>query len=114
LSLRGQRIVKQRFAELTGIGYKNAYLFMLKTTNMIYADLTKTHNWAEWTAPSVSPSQTKANDINSNDRPQMQNENEIGRSLFPSIHGLRILLSFDYLHQSHAVKISLGCFWVDT
>ena len=45
----------------------------------------------------------------------MQNdtEDEIGRSLFPFnfIHGLRILISFDYLHQSHAVKISLGCFW---
>ena len=73
--------------------------------------MTKTHNWVEWTAPSVSLSQTKVNDINLNDRPQMQNdtENEIGRSLFPFIHGLRILISFDYLHQSHAVKISLGC-----
>ena len=81
-----------------------------------YIYLTKTHNWVEWTAPSVSLSQTKVNDINLNDRPQMQNdtENEIGRSLFPFIHGLRILISFDYLHQSHAVKISLGCFWVDT
>ena len=70
--------------------------------------LTKTHNWVEWTAPSVSLLQTKVNDINLNDRPQMQNdtENEIGRSLFPFIHGLRILISFDYLHQSHAVKIS--------
>ena len=70
--------------------------------------LTKTHNWVEWTAPSVSLLQTKINDINLNDRPQMQNdtENEIGRSLFPFIHGLRILISFDYLHQSHAVKIS--------
>ena len=79
-------------------------------------NLTKTHNWVEWTAPSVSLSQTKVNDINLNDRPQMQNdtENEIGRSLFPFIHGLRILFSFDYLHQSNAVKISLGCFWVDT
>ena len=78
--------------------------------------LTKTHNWVEWTAPSVSLSQTKVNDINLNDRPQMQNdtENEIGRSLFPFIHGLRILISYDYLHQSHAVKVSLGCFWVDT
>ena len=53
-------------------------------------NLTKTHNWVEWTAPSVSLSQTKVNDINLNDRPQMQNdtENEIGRSLFPFIHGL--------------------------
>ena len=78
--------------------------------------LTKTHNWVEWTAPSVSLSQTKINDINLNDRPQMQNdiENEIGRSLFPFIHGLRILISFVYLHQSHGVKISLGCLWVDT
>ena len=52
--------------------------------------LTKTHNWVEWTAASVSLSQTKVNDINLNDRPQMQNdtENEIGRSLFPFIHGL--------------------------
>jgi len=45
LSLRGQRIVKQRFAELTGIGYKNAYLFMLKTTNMIYADVKNIMNY---------------------------------------------------------------------
>ena len=68
-----------------------------------YIILSKTHNWVEWTAPSVSLSQTKVNDINLNDRPRMQNdiENEIGRSLFPFIHGLRILISFDYLHQSH-------------
>ena len=71
--------------------------------------LTKTHNWVEWTAPSVSLLQTKVNDINLNDRPQMQNdtENEIGRSLFPFIHGLRILISFDYLHQSHRYLV----FW---
>ena len=54
--------------------------------------LTKTHNWVEWTAASVSLFQTKGNDINLNDRNQnqMQNdtENEIGRSLFPFIHGL--------------------------
>ena len=39
----------------------------------------------------------------------MQNdtENEIGRSLFPFIHGLRILISFDYLHQSHRYLV----FW---
>ena len=38
-----------------------------------------------WTAASVSLSQTKGDDINLNDRNQMQNdaENEIGRSLFP-------------------------------
>ena len=61
-------------------------------------NLTKTHNWVEWTAPTVSLLQTKVNDINLNDRPQIQNdtENEIGRSLFPFIHGLRILISFDY------------------
>ena len=80
--------------------------------------MTKTHNWVEWTAASVSLSQTKVNDINLNDRPQMQNdtENEIGRLLFPLIHGLRIviLIIFDYLHQSHAVKIFLGRFRVDT
>ena len=48
----------------------------------------QTHNWVEWTAPSVYLSQTKVNDINLNDRPQMQNdtENEIGRSLFPFIY----------------------------
>ena len=42
-------------------------------------------SWVEWTAASVSLSQTKRNDINLNDRNQMQNdtENEIGRSLFP-------------------------------
>ena len=42
-------------------------------------------------------SQIKVNDINLNDRNQMQNdtENEIGRSLFPFIHGLRIVISFD-------------------
>ena len=36
----------------------------------------------------VSLSQTKRNDINVNDRPQMQNdtENEIGRSLFSLIY----------------------------
>ena len=76
-------------------------------------NLTKTHNWVEWTAPSISLSQTKVNDINLNDRPQMQNntENEIGRSLFTFIHGLmRIVISFAYSHQSHALKISLGCF----
>ena len=50
--------------------------------------MTKTHNWVEWTAPSVSLSQTKVYDIILNDRPQMQNdtENEIGRSLFPFIY----------------------------
>ena len=36
--------------------------------------MTKTHNWVEWTAPSVYLSQTKVNDINLNDRPQMQND----------------------------------------
>ena len=52
--------------------------------------LTKTHNWVEWTAASVSFSQTKVNDINLNYCPQMQNdtENEIGRSLFPFIEGV--------------------------
>ena len=40
-------------------------------------NLTKTHNWVEWTAPSISLSQTKVNDINLNDRPQMQNDTEI-------------------------------------
>ena len=47
--------------------------------------------------------QVPASDINLNDRPQMQNdtENEIGRSLFPFIHGLRILISFDYLYINH-------------
>ena len=42
-------------------------------------------SWVKWTAASVSLSQTKRNDINLNDRNQMQNdtENEIGRSLFP-------------------------------
>ena len=71
--------------------------------DLIYSYLTKTHNWVEWTAPSVSLLQTKVNDINLNDRPQMQNdtENEIGRSLFPFIHGLRILISFDYLYINH-------------
>ena len=64
----------------------------------------------------VSLSQTKWNDIDLNNRLQIQNDtdNEIGHSLFPFIHGLWILLSFDYLHQSHAVKISLSCFRVDT
>ena len=54
----------------------------------VYVDWTKTQNWVEWTAPSVSLSQTKVNDINLNDCPQMQNdtENEIGRSLFPFIY----------------------------
>ena len=57
-------------------------------------NLTKTHNWVEWTAPSVSLSQTKVNDINLNDRPRMQNdtENEIGRSLFPRGMGAHILI----------------------
>ena len=45
----------------------------------------------EWTAASVSLSQTKGDDIiiDVNNRPQMQNdtENKIGRSLFPFIHG---------------------------
>ena len=56
-------------------------------------NLTKTHNWVEWTAASVSFSQTKGNNISLNDSLQMQNdtENEIGRSLFPFIHGLRIV-----------------------
>ena len=42
-------------------------------------------SWVEWTAASVSLSQTIRNDINLNDCNQMQNdtENEIGRSLFP-------------------------------
>ena len=59
--------------------------------------LTKTHNWVEWTAASISLSQTKSNDINLYDRNQMQNntENEIGRSLFPFIHGVRIVIGFD-------------------
>ena len=41
--------------------------------------------WVEWTVASVSLSQTKGDDINLNDRNQMQNdtENRIGRSLFP-------------------------------
>ena len=45
-------------------------------------------SWVEWTAASVSLSQTKGNDINLIDRFQMQNdtENEIGRSLFPFIY----------------------------
>ena len=93
----------------------------MKPPECIITYLTKTHNWVEWTAPSVSLSQTKVNDINLNDRPQMQNdtENEIGRSLFPLIHGLPLrivilIISFDYLHQSHAVKIFLGRFRVDT
>ena len=72
----------------------------------------------ELSVASVFLSKIKGNDINLNDRPQMQNdtENEIGRSLFPLIHGLRIviLISLDYLHQSHAVKIFLGRFRVDT
>ena len=43
---------------------------------------------------------TKGNDINLNDRNQMQNdtENEIGRSLFPFIHGLRIVIGFYLQH----------------
>ena len=54
------------------------------TIKNLYMNLTKTLNRVEWTAPSVSLSQTKVNDVNLNDRPQMQNdtENEIGRSLF--------------------------------
>ena len=50
--------------------------------------MTKTHNWVEWTAACISLSQTKGNDINLNDRNQMQNdtENEIGRSLFPFMY----------------------------
>ena len=57
-----------------------------------YTIFDQNQNWVEWTTPSVSLSQTKVNDINLNDRPQMQNdtENEIGRSVFPFIHGLRI------------------------
>ena len=60
--------------------------------------LTKTHNWVDWTAPSVSLSQTKVNDINLNDRPQMQNdtENEIGRSLFPKRATDFILVSVSF------------------
>ena len=59
-------------------------------------NLTNTHNygyWVEWTAASVSLSQTKVNNINLNDRLQMQNDskNETGRPLFPFIHGLRIV-----------------------
>ena len=75
----------------------------LRSYFFVVLNLTKTHNWVEWTAPSVSLLQTKVNDINLNDRPQMQNdtENEIGRSLFRFIHGVRILTSFDYLHQSY-------------
>ena len=62
-----------------------------------YIYLTKTHNWVEWTAASITLSQTKGNDINLNDRNQMQNdtENEIGRSLFQFIHGVRIVIGFD-------------------
>ena len=33
--------------------------------------MTKTHNWVEWTAASVSLSQTIRNDINFNYRPQL-------------------------------------------
>ena len=73
-------------------------------------------SWVEWTAASVSLSQTKGNDINLIDRFQMQNdsENEIGRSLFPFIHGLRVVIGIDKLHRSYAVIISLGCVRVDT
>ena len=64
--------------------------YIAKLAKFTINNLTKTHNWVEWTAPSVSLSQTKVYDIILNDRPQMQNdtENEIGRSLFPFIHGL--------------------------
>ena len=56
---------------------------------------------------SVSLSQTKRKDINLNDRPQMQNDtkNEIDRSLSPFI-----VISFDYLHQSHAVTRNAAAF----
>ena len=51
---------------------------------------TKTHIWGEWTVSSVSLSQTNGNYINLKNRSQMQNdpEIEIGRSLFPFIHGI--------------------------
>ena len=53
---------------------------------------TKTHNWVEWTAASISLSQTKGNNINLNDRYQMQNDTEIGigRSLFLLIHSYEL------------------------
>ena len=57
------------------------------SSEFIPCNLTKTHNWVEWTAPIVSLSQTKVNDINLNDRPQMQNDtdNEIGRWVVVSV-----------------------------
>ena len=47
--------------------------------NLTY-NFIKTHNWVEWTAASISLCQTKGNEINLNDRYQMENdtENEIG------------------------------------
>ena len=47
-------------------------------------------SWVQLTAAGV----TKGNDINLNNRNHMQNykENKIGRSLFPFIHGLRIVI----------------------
>ena len=53
-----------------------------------YYYYSKTYNWVEWTVASVSLSQTKGNNIDSNNRVQMQNdtESEIGRSLFTFIY----------------------------
>ena len=54
---------------------------------------TRTHNWVEWSAASISISQTKGNDINLNDRNHMQNdtENKIGPLPFPFIYDCKRL-----------------------
>ena len=54
---------------------------------------------------SLSLSQTRGNDINLNNRPQMRivTENKIVRSLFPFIHGLQIVIKF------RLIKSMTGC-----
>ena len=74
--------------------YRTYLSYGLYRTHLTPGTIRISPHRVEWTAASVSLSQTKSNDINLNDRNQMQNdtENEIGRSLFPLIYNSNIRL----------------------
>ena len=54
---------KRFFNKLSPVGFLELYIYI-----HISIYFTKTHSWVEWTAASISLSQTKSNDKNLNDR----------------------------------------------
>ena len=64
------QVIKYVTRVFTVLFINTAEVFLvIINVRILYYYSTKTHNWVEWTAASVSFSQTKVNDINLNDRP---------------------------------------------